>query len=352
MFPSTALPLTVDRESHIRAPQESGRTGHQPAFAALVPGVRWAILAIAAFIAAVHGPIDRSVVVLGGVLVAHAAWRGTHRDRGHGRRRLVDRYVAAPLAIMVEVFITVLAIDTTGYWGSPFAFCLLSVVVAAGFAQGFGLGVRVAGVAVLCVGIPGHLEQANFAIESLGLSGQWALELVLVAILAGYARRLFGEAEERHEQALDRVSQLAEANDLLVSLHRVAQSLPASLNLDQVAKSTIERLRSLIDCDVTALLLRDDVTGRWIVAASEGAVSPGPWPTRTSPRPCGPPPAAASPPWWSAWPRARASAPPSSPGRASTPPSGPGARWSASSPSSTTIPATTAAGSSSSSTAS
>ncbi len=186
---------------------------------------------------------------------------------------------------MVEVFITVLAIDTTGYWDSPFAFCLLSVVVAAGFAQGFGLGVRVAGVAVLCVGIPSHLEQTNFGIESLGRTGQWALELLLVAILAGYARRLFGEAEERHEQALDRVSQLAEANDLLVSLHRVAQSLPASLNLDQVAKSTIERLRSLIDCDVTALLLRDDVTGRWIVAASEGAVATRPLADETLPTP-------------------------------------------------------------------
>lgn len=56
----------------------------------------------------------------------------------------------------------------------------------------------------------------------------------------------------------------------------MAQSLPASLNLDQVATSTIERLRSLIDCDVTALLLRDDVTGRWVVAASEGAVSSRP----------------------------------------------------------------------------
>ncbi|MEA2827433.1 MAG: hypothetical protein QOG43_1872 [Actinomycetota bacterium] len=286
MLPSTALPLTVGREPHTQQSEKSGRTGHQPAFAALVPGVRWGILAIAAFIAAVHGPINGSVVVLGGVLVAHAAWRGTHPEGGAGdSTEWSTGSSLPPLAIMVEVFITVLAIDSTGYWDSPFAFCLLSVVVAAGFAQGFGLGVRVAAVAVLCVGIPSHLEQAHFGIESLGRTGQWALELVLVAILAGYARRLFGEAEERHEQALDRVSQLAEANDLLVSLHRVAQSLPASLNLDQVAKSTIERLRSLIDCDVTALLLRDDVTGRWIVAASEGAVASRPLADETLPAP-------------------------------------------------------------------
>jgi len=47
----------------------------------------------------------------------------------------------------------------------------------------------------------------------------------------------------------------------------------------------MERLRSLIECDVTALLLRDDVTGRWIVAASEGAVSPRPLSDETLPAP-------------------------------------------------------------------
>ena len=251
-----------------------------------MPGVRWGILAIAAFIVAVHGPIDRSVVVLGGVLVAHAAWRGTHPDTATMASPDWSAGTSLPpLAIIVEVFITVLAVDSTGYWGSPFALLPAQRGGRRRLRPGFRPrrpGGRRDGA---CVGIPWHLEEANFTIDGLGLSGQWALELVLVAVLAGYARRLFGEAEQRHEQALDRVSQLAEANDLLVSLHRVAQSLPASLNLDQVAKSTIERLRSLIDCDVTALLLRDDVTGRWIVAASEGAVSSRPLADETLPTP-------------------------------------------------------------------
>jgi signal transduction histidine kinase len=101
--------------------------------------------------------------------------------------------------------------------------------------------------------------------------GQWAVELVLVALLAGYTRRLFGEAEQRHSQALDRMSRLSEANDLLVSLHRVAQSLPASLDQNQVLASTISRLRSLIECDVVGIILCDEATGGWAVAAGEGA---------------------------------------------------------------------------------
>ncbi len=291
MLPNAALPLTAGREllppgaSGSEPGSPVGRTGHQPSLAALVPGVRWGILTLSAFVAAVNGPLTTATVVSGGVLVAHAAWRARRPVVTTSSTAGVPAVSLPPLAIMVEVFLTVLAVDSTGYWASPFAFCLLSVVVAAGFAQGFGLGVRVAGVLVLSVGIPAHLAVADFGLETVGLSGQWALELVLVAVLAGYARRLFGEAEQRHSQALDRLSQLAEANDLLVSLHRVAQSLPASLNLDQVATSTVERLRSLIDCDVTALLLRDDVTGRWIVAAAEGAVASRPLADETLPVP-------------------------------------------------------------------
>jgi signal transduction histidine kinase len=177
------------------------------------------------------------------------------------------------MALAAEVFLTVLAVDSTGYWGSPFAFCLLAVVAIAGLGVGFRLAAQVAGVIVLSVALPAHLQISDFSAVGLGISGQWAIELLLVAILAGYARRLFGEAEERHSLALDRVSQLAEANDLLVSLHRVAQTLPASLDLEQVAKSTVERFRTLIDCDVSVLLLRHEVTGRWVVAAVEGAVA-------------------------------------------------------------------------------
>lgn len=98
-----------------------------------------------------------------------------------------------------------------------------------------------------------------------------AIELVLIAVLVAYGRRVLGEAERRHGLALERMSELSEANELLVSLHRVAQSLPASLHLDQVLESTETRLRSLVDCDVVAVLVYDDASERWQVGAGEGA---------------------------------------------------------------------------------
>src|SRR5262249_17770932 len=133
--------------------------------------------------------------------------------------------------------------------------------------RGYGFAVRLAVVVIVAVSLPEALTGAGTALRPFG---QWGIELVLVAVLAGYARRLFGEAEQRHSQTLDRVEQLAEANSLLVSLHKIAQELPASLNLESVLVSTLGRLRSMIESDVTAILLHDDATSRWSVAAGEG----------------------------------------------------------------------------------
>jgi signal transduction histidine kinase len=123
-------------------------------------------------------------------------------------------------------------------------------------------------VTIVAVGLPAVVVGPRGL--ALQVTGQWGVELLLVAVLAGYARRMFGEAEERHSLALDRMDRLSEANDLLVSLHRVAQSLPATLNLQEVVSSTVGRLHTLVECDVTAVLVRDDATARWNVAVGKG----------------------------------------------------------------------------------
>jgi signal transduction histidine kinase len=174
----------------------------------------------------------------------------------------------------VELAFDVVAVASTGGWGSPFVFCVLGGVMTLGFGGGFITGLRAAVLASVAVTVPYHLSAGTITTESVRITGQWTFELLLVAVLAGYARRLFGEAQDRHTRALDRMDQLTEANELLVSLHRVAQTLPASLDLAQVLASTINRLRGLIDCDLVAVLLRDEATGSWSVAAVEGASLP------------------------------------------------------------------------------
>jgi len=229
-------------------------------------GVRWAALALGVTIAAISGETTARVGAWAVALAVVAIWRSDNPTSSSGR---------AAAAALVEVAVNVAAVVTTGAWSSPFVFCLLGGVMTVGFARGLGTGMQTAAAASLAVTVPYQLSLDGPAGDSLRISAQWAVEMLLVAVLAAYARRLFGRAQEQHTQALDRMSQLTEANDLLVSLHRVAQTLPVSLDLEQVLGSTVTRLRSLIDCDVVAVLLRDEATDTWRIAASEGMASPG-----------------------------------------------------------------------------
>lgn len=106
----------------------------------------------------------------------------------------------------------------------------------------------------------------------VGVPYLWAIELALLTVLIGYVRRLFGQQARAMSATLEQVDRLSEANELLVSLHRVAQSLPASLNLHEAIGSTMSRLRDLVDCDVAILLLRDD-TGHWTAGWAEGTTT-------------------------------------------------------------------------------
>ncbi|MDQ6909391.1 MAG: histidine kinase [Actinomycetota bacterium] len=209
-------------------------------------------------IAATRGGLEGRVLGWGLLILTHAIWRTVK-----ARRR------PTPGAVLIEVAINAIAVMATGFWASPFVFSLMTGVILAGFAFGFTLALESAALAFVSVSFPFLVSDPS--ISGVQTTGQWMMELALVSVLAGYARRLFGEAQAQQTLALDRVSQLTEANDLLVSLHRLAQVLPASLNLTDVLASSVERLRGLVDCDVLAVLLRDETNSSWTVAFSEGA---------------------------------------------------------------------------------
>jgi signal transduction histidine kinase len=105
-------------------------------------------------------------------------------------------------------------------------------------------------------------------------SAQWSVSLVIVGLVAGYARRISGEADRQHSLALDRLGRLADANALLFSLHRVTQTLPASLEMGDVLDTTIGRLRGLVDFDAAAILLFDETDASWEVLRREGVRLP------------------------------------------------------------------------------
>lgn len=205
---------------------------------------------------------DRWVVFWCGVVVAYAAYRLIWPMRYVGD-------TASLLRVLTGVAIHVFAVTATGYWDSPFVFSLLTVIIVAGFARGYGFAVRIGLVSALAVSLP-VLSDTGGGADELRTAAQWTILLLLVGIVAGFARRVVGEVDRQHLLAMDRLGRLADANALLFSLHRVAQTLPASLDLDEVLDSTMSRVRDLFRYDAAALLLFDETGGSWQVARWEG----------------------------------------------------------------------------------
>jgi signal transduction histidine kinase len=183
--------------------------------------------------------------------------------------------------LLIEAALVAAAAATTDGWGSPFTFAMITPVVIAGLGRGITLAVTIACFEIVIVAPADALTQETPA----RTAAQWIVELLLVALVAGYARRILGEGELERSRFLDRNRQLADANALLFSLHRVAQSLPASLDLDEALDTTMSRLRDLFDYDAAALLVLDETDGSWVPARQDGLRLPARVLTDDLPRP-------------------------------------------------------------------
>ena len=238
------------------------RVDRVAAFGPAILAIRWGIT-IASLALATQRLDDQPVLMAtwSGVLLTYAIVRTFRPLRYTGDLRSL-------VALLLEVAFYVACLVTTGFWESPFILTPLIAVTLAGFARGFAFSLRVSIVCALAVSLPYLMEDP--VTERFVQSGQWTLVLVLVALIAGYGRRISGEADRQHVLALDRLGRLADANALLYSLHRVAQTLPASLDLDDVLQTTFSRLRGLLDVDAAAILGLDETDGHWSVLRREG----------------------------------------------------------------------------------
>jgi len=242
---------------------ELGPTNQVAAFRPAILGVRGGTTALSVVLAApAFAQGDRWVAGWCVAIVAYNVFRIVRPVR------YVDD--AASLArVLGEVAFHVVAVAATGFWESPFSFALITAVMVAGFARGFAFALRVSLTAAFAVAIP-FVVLSNDRAADVRTAGQWTVELGLIGLIAGYARRVTGEVDRAHSLALDRLGRLADANTLLYSLHRVAQTLPASLDLDDVLDTTMKRLRDLFDFDGAAMLLLDETDQAWLAARSDG----------------------------------------------------------------------------------
>lgn len=167
---------------------------------------------------------------------------------------------STPTRIVIEHIANVVIVMLTGSWPSPFAIMLIPTTMLAGFAAGTRFALAVTAAATGAISLQ-HLVGGDLgaATERCLL---WTGLLALVAFTCGLAKQAGESASRQREQALARVSQLSEANALLFALQRLAQTMPASLDLDEIVDSTLQRVESLVPADAVALYLANDTDRR------------------------------------------------------------------------------------------
>ncbi|HEX7096053.1 MAG TPA: GAF domain-containing sensor histidine kinase [Acidimicrobiales bacterium] len=237
------------------------------AFGPALLAIRWGTTIVSIALAAeAFTKADWWVVGWCGVVLAYTVLRTISPIRYLGNLRSL-------LLVLAELALHVAAVASTGYWESPFVFSLATAVIVAGFARGFGFALRI-GIATATAVSLAFVTRPDFDTNDFRIMVQWSVIMILVAIIAGYTRRISGEADRQRTLAIDRLTRLSDANALLFSLHRVAQSLPASLDMNEVLDTTMARLRGLLDFDAVAILIFDDTDANWQVLRREGLSLP------------------------------------------------------------------------------
>jgi signal transduction histidine kinase len=172
------------------------------------------------------------------------------------------------VATLLELVIAVVAVMGTSGFKSPFILTPITGLLLAGYVWGrrATVGTAVAGVIAAAAAIA---IQSTDAADQRAAS-QIAVIFLLCGALGAFTRNLVVEIEVQRAAAIDQATQMATANDLLVSLHALAQTLPASFDLGEVVESIRQRVRALFPYTALVVLVPDNAGDGWRTELAEG----------------------------------------------------------------------------------
>jgi signal transduction histidine kinase len=229
----------------------------------LVTILRWASLIVgAALIPTISAAERPTVIVAFAVLVANAIFR-TIRPL-----RLQPATWRAEAMLLLDLALAVAMITLTGNWSSPLILTPLPTVILAAYAWGYREGLAAAALTGATIALADALSGVSEDALRTGILA--SVVVVLAALVGGFTRQLWLEAERRQQETLDQVTRMSIANDLLHALHDVVQTLPSSLDLSDVVASAQETFRELVDSTVAIVLIPDDTSDAWHVELAEG----------------------------------------------------------------------------------
>lgn len=171
------------------------------------------------------------------------------------------------ISLLAELAVVVGLVVITGSWNSTLLFALAGTLSVVGFSRGL-VGAAQYGAAASAVVMAAHLITQPSLIAEPTPVLYWLCILLLTAGVSAYARSISTDARGGTTSA--EVTQLTDANALLSRLHGVASTLPASLDLDEVLDSAVQRLRYLVNTDGIAVLTADPGDDGWTVQRRKG----------------------------------------------------------------------------------
>jgi signal transduction histidine kinase len=222
---------------------------------------RWATLVLGVAVGLVTAPLDLRFFVVTAALVLHACIQ--HADptplNPPGDRTRVR--------VVLELVLTVTAVAATGAADSPFVLTPMTAMTLIGYVYGAEL---LTGALVSL----GMAALAGVAIQitstQVGTAAELGLVFLLCGMLGAFGRSFLEVVEEQRAAVLGQAARMATANELLVALHALAQTLPESLDLGDVIASARLRLRTLLPYTALTILVRDDTGAGWRVELAEG----------------------------------------------------------------------------------
>ncbi len=241
-----------------RSVEELGRLGP------LATWLRWICFLVGVVLSVTTvQPNHNALLIAGAVLLADTVYR-TFRPL-----QIYPATWRAEALVVADLLIAVASIAVTGTWTSPFLLTPIPLVLLAaygwGYREGWFAALFTAGTILMADVLGGASEDAM----RTGLLA--SLVVVAAAIVGGYTRQLWLEAEERERETADEVARMSLANDLFHALHDVVRTLPDSLDLAEVVASARDTLREVFRPDVLVVLLADETSSAWRTQLAEGA---------------------------------------------------------------------------------
>ncbi|MCU1426665.1 MAG: sensor histidine kinase [Actinomycetia bacterium] len=226
---------------------------------------RWAALVLGLAVWLVAGPLNLRFITVACALVLYATLQ-------HADPIIVgDPNQRTQLRVGLELALMLLAVGATGAGGSPFVLTPMTAMVLAGYVWGDRFVVASTGVAAAGIATTVAFHLGN---GGVGSATELAVVFLMCAMLGSFGRSFVSEVQEQRAAVLDQASQMSRANELLVALHGLAQTLPASLDLGEVVASARNRLRTHVEFTTLVIFVRDDTGDRWLIELAEGVRMP------------------------------------------------------------------------------